>query len=216
MDIDTEWAQQQLELFVDAWLAYPRGSIGGAQFYETDLKKLVHELAPVVRAILARLEPSLALPSMDSLYDASQRDAAVRAASNGLGMLRHADALERLRLDTPRMRADGLHDWVWQAAQSFWSADQYAVAVEQAAKSVTAHTQHKCSVSLSDNDLMQQVWSEDAPRPGRPRLRLPGDRSTKTWQSRQRAAGSLAQGCYGGIRNVVAHHHDLDWLVLQP
>lgn len=44
----------------------------------------------------------------------------------------------------------------------------------------------------------------------RPRLRLPGDRSSLTWKSRQRGARALAQGCYAGLRNVVAHD-DPDW-----
>ena len=58
---------------------------------------------------------------------------------------------------------------------------------------------------------MSQVWSDEPPKADRPRLRFPGDRNAKTWQSRQRGARSLAQGCYGGIRNVVAHEHAPDW-----
>ena len=80
----------------------------------------------------------------------------------------------------------------------FWDAGAHAVAVEQAAKSVTAHTQHETGCQLADDDLMSQVWSDEPPKAGRPRLRFPGDRNTKTWQSRQRGARSLAQGCYGG------------------
>ena len=58
---------------------------------------------------------------------------------------------------------------------------------------------------------MSQVWSDEPTKADRPRLRFPGNRNAKTWQSRQRGARSLAQGCYGGIRNVVAHENAPDW-----
>jgi Protein of unknown function (Hypoth_ymh) len=105
----------------------------------------------------------------------------------------------RLRPEAPTLPADQLHPWVWDAARTFWDAGAHAVAVEQGAKSITAHTQQKTGCQLADDDLMSQVWSDEPPKAGRPRLRFPGDRSTKTWQSRQRGARSLAQGCYGAF-----------------
>lgn len=95
--------------------------------------------------------------------------------------------------------------------ERFWDADARAVAVAQAAKSITTRTQQKTGCQLADDDLMSQVWSDEPPKADRPRLRFPSDRNTKTWQSRQRGARSLAQGCYGGIRNIVAHEHAPDW-----
>jgi hypothetical protein len=41
-------------------------------------------------------------------------------------------------------------------------------------------------------------------------LRLPGDRKSKSWISRQRGLQALGQGCVAGIRNVVAHDHALE------
>ena len=107
------------------------------------------------------------------------------------------DVASRLRAEAPALPADQFHPWVWDAARTFWDAGAHAVAVEQAAKSITAHTQQKTGCQLADDDLMSQVWSDEPPKAGRPRFRFPGDRSTKTWQSRQRGARSLAQGCYG-------------------
>jgi uncharacterized protein (TIGR02391 family) len=136
----------------------------------------------------------------------------IRAADRGLGMLADLDDVAtRLRPEAPTLPADQLHPWVWDAARTFWDAGAHAVAVEQAAKSITAHTQQKTGCQLADDDLMSQVWSDEPPKASRPRLRFPGDRTTKTWQSRQRGARSLAQGCYGGIRNIVAHEHAPGW-----
>jgi uncharacterized protein (TIGR02391 family) len=121
------------------------------------------------------------------------------------------DIATRLRPEAPTLPADQLHPWVWDAARTFWDAGAHAVAVEQAAKSLTAHTQQKTGCQLAEDDLMSQVWSDEPPKADRPRLRFPGDRNTKTWHSRQRGARAMAQGCYGGIRNVVAHQHAPDW-----
>ena len=122
----------------------------------------------------------------------------------------------RLRPEAPTLPADQLHPWVWDAARTFWDAGAHAVAVEQAAKSITAHTQQKTGYQLADDDLMSQVWSDEPTKADRPRLRFPGNRNAKTWQSRQRGARSLAQGCYGGIRNVVAHENAPDWRNSSP
>jgi uncharacterized protein (TIGR02391 family) len=136
----------------------------------------------------------------------------ITAADRGLGMLADLDDVAtRLRPEAPTLPADQLHPWVWDAARTFWDAGAHAVAVEQAAKSITAHTQQKTGYQLADDDLMSQVWSDEPPKADRPRLRFPGNRNAKTWQSRQRGARSLAQGCYGGIRNVVAHENAPDW-----
>jgi hypothetical protein len=64
--------------------------------------------------------------------------------------------------------------------ERFWDADARAVAVAQAAKSITTRTQQKTGCQLADDDLMSQVWSDEPPKADRPRLRFPSDRNTKT------------------------------------
>ncbi len=182
----------------------PPGGIG-----DRDVRARMHGLEPTARAVLRALDPNLA--NFD-LEDWAGEQQGIRAADRGLGMLADLDDIAiRLRPEAPTLPADQLHPWVWDAAQTFWDAGAHAVAVEQATKSITAHTQQKTGCQLVDDDLMSQVWSDDSPKADRPRLRFAGDRNTKTWQSRQRGARSLAQGCYGGIRNIVAHEHALDW-----
>jgi hypothetical protein len=52
---------------------------------------------------------------------------------------------------------------------------------------------------------MQEVFSPRPPETGKPRLRIPGDQSSPTVQSRQRGALQLGLGCFFAIRNPAAH-----------
>src|SRR5579884_242783 len=118
----------------------------------------------------------------------------------------------RLAPDSPALVASSFHSWVWASAQPFWQASLYRSAVHAAAVSITANTQRKVQrTDVFDDDLMHQVFSPDQPKPGKPRLRIPGDHNDKTIASRQRALMPFAQGCYAGLRNIAAHEHGPDW-----
>jgi hypothetical protein len=74
----------------------------------------------------------------------------IHAVDRGLGVLDDLDDVAaRLRPEAPTLPADQLHPWVWDAAGTFWEAGAYAVAVEQAVKSITAHTQQQTRSLLS-------------------------------------------------------------------
>jgi uncharacterized protein (TIGR02391 family) len=206
--MDRDWMRERLEEFRGVCEDYARSSEGD---YVGDrrIRARMFRLEPTAKAVLRALDLDLANFNLDTMAGEYE---GIKAADRGLGMLADLDDVaSRLRPEAPTLPADQLHPWVWDAARTFWDAGAHAVAVEQAAKSITAHTQQKTGCQLADDDLMSQVWSDEPPKAGRPRLRFPGDRSTKTWQSRQRGARFLAQGCYGGIRNIVAHEHALDW-----
>jgi uncharacterized protein (TIGR02391 family) len=206
--MDRGWMQERLEEFravCDQYARTTRADYVG----DRGTQARMHRLEPTARAVLRALDPDLANFDLDTMAGAYE---GIHAADRGLGMLADLDDVAtRLRPEAPTLPADRLHPWVWDAARTFWDAGAHAVAVEQATKSITAHTQQKTGCQLADDDLMSQVWSDEPPKADRPRLRFLGDRSTKTWQSRQRGARALAQGCYGGIRNVVAHQHAPDW-----
>jgi hypothetical protein len=198
----------RLEEFRAVCEEYARSS-EGEWVGNRDVRARMHRLEPTARAVLRALDPDLASFNLDTMAGEYE---AIKAVDRGLGMLADLDEVAiRLRPEAPTLPADQLHSWVWDAARTFWDAGAHVVAVEQAAKSITAHTQQKTGCLLADDDLMSQRWSADAPKADRPRLRFPGDRNAKTWQSRQRGARSLAQGCYAGIRNIVAHEHAPDW-----
>ena len=207
--MDYGWMRQRLEEFRDVCQHYADSRQPGSPYDIGQLRQRMYGLEPTAKAILRALDPGLAEFESE---DWAGEHAAIRAATRGLGMLADVDEVAvRLRPDAPALPADQFHAWVWDAARTFWDAGAYAVAVEQAAKSVTAHTQQKTACNLADDDLMAQAWSDDPPKPERPRLRLPGDRTSNTWRSRQRGARALAQGCYAGIRNLAAHEHEPAW-----
>ena len=133
------------------------------------------------------------------------------AASGGMAQAaadlaeEHADLL---RLDlgpcAPYIPADGLHASVWEAARPMWQAGATQDAVNAAARAVNARIQRKVGRrDVSDYELAMQVFDSQAPKPGKPRLRLPGDRSSQTWKSQQEGIKFFAAGCFRAIRTRV-------------
>jgi hypothetical protein len=87
---------------------------------------------------------------------------------------------------------------------------QVPVAVGQAAVSLSAHIAKKAASPLSDRELVAQVFSSSEPGPGQTRLHFAGDKSSRTWKSRQDGLHLIAQGTFAGIRNVATHTDD-EW-----
>jgi len=204
------WARDRLERFIAACRAYERDQ--KARRYEGYDENLYHEMIgqePTVKRIVSQLDPKLGdFNARNAMAGAAVAAGNVQAA---LGILADLDEVEKyLGPAGPVVHADDLHPWIWGPAAAFWDADKHAVAVEQAAKSLTAHIQQKAGSTLVDRELVAEVFSPKEGR-GRTRLWLPGDRSTDSWKSRQEGLHLLAQGAYAGIRNIVAHTHEPEW-----
>jgi len=121
------------------------------------------------------------------------------------------EARRRMRPDSPDLAADQLHPWVWEAAAPLWYAGSTQAAVLAAAQSVNARLQQKVSRhDSSDAALCRESFSRNAPVPGQPRLRFPGDHESDTWRSRQNGGIQFGAGCFEGLRNPAAHEHELD------
>ncbi|MET9209917.1 TIGR02391 family protein [Streptomyces bacillaris] len=58
-------------------------------------------------------------------------------------------------------------------------------------------------------ELHHHPLAGDAPKPGRPRLRLMADDGSDTFRSVHRGAMSFAEGCFAGIRNPNSHEDGL-------
>jgi Protein of unknown function (Hypoth_ymh) len=87
---------------------------------------------------------------------------------------------------TTRARIDALHEWVWTAAEPMWEAYAHREAVFAAARVINARIQQASGRhDISESDLVMQVFDPADPQPGKSRLRLPGDRTTASWRSRQ-------------------------------
>lgn len=122
-----------------------------------------------------------------------------------------ADADEYLGPAAPHLSAAHLHVWVWGAAQQHWESGHYRDAVLMAAKSINGRVQALVDRrDVSDNDLMKQALGTAEPKPGAPRLRIPGDHTSQIVRGQQEALMMYAAGAFGVIRNP-ATHDEQEW-----
>jgi hypothetical protein len=111
----------------------------------------------------------------------------------------------------PELIADQFHEWVWEAARPLWESGQRQEGIVAAARVINARLQQKLGRrDIGEAALCREAFTTDDPQPGRARLRFPGDRTSNTWKSRQNGGREFGAGCFIGIRNPVAHEHDLD------
>ncbi|MEU7242847.1 TIGR02391 family protein [Streptomyces sparsogenes] len=95
-------------------------------------------------------------------------------------------------------------------ARPLWQSGHLREAVTAAAKKVNAETQNKVGRrDVSETKLFKSAFSQDAPKPGRPRLRIMASDGSDTFRSLHRGAMSFAEGCYAGIRNPSSHEDGL-------
>jgi uncharacterized protein (TIGR02391 family) len=210
--MNSEWMRERLESFRTLCQAYQNDRRSTTDY--TDKQRVISDEMtshmPTVREILKRLDPALVQQVKEPDYLTGASDS-LRAVQEGLGILRDRDEwLVNLTPDAPSLTADQFHPHVWVAASALWDTGQYRVAVGQATVSLSAHIAKKAGSSLTERELVAQVFSPTAPGPNQLRLHLPGDKSSKTWRSRQDGLHLLAQGAFAGIRNVAAHTED-EW-----
>ncbi|MDB6426200.1 TIGR02391 family protein [Curtobacterium sp. 20TX0008] len=113
---------------------------------------------------------------------------------------------EKLGDNAPNLNAGGLHPWVWESAKSLWQSGHFREAVRAAAVKINAETQNKLDRrDLSEAALIQFAFSNDAPSPGKARLRPTGDDGGRTALSLRRGIAAYAEGCFAAIRNPLSH-----------
>jgi hypothetical protein len=106
----------------------------------------------------------------------------------------------------PVITPEDLHPWVWDAAKSRWQSGHRRDAIIATAAAINEHLQHKVGrQDVSDDKLIQEVFSDKAPEPAKPRLRMAGDPRNLTVISRQQGALQFGLGCVRAIRNPAAH-----------
>jgi uncharacterized protein (TIGR02391 family) len=163
------------------------------------------EAAEIVEPILDRVIPKWRtdVPADETGRWQQHREAAQRALVN---LRRGAELREKLGDNAPTLNAGHLHPWVWEGARSMWQSGHFRQAVVDAAKRINAEAQNKLGTrALSETDLTNQAFSDDPPKPDRPRLRLPEDDDGKTARSVRRGIRAYAEGCFAAIRNPAAH-----------
>ena len=167
-----------------------------------------------VRPILDRMYPSWREENNEDEYFefAQERDAAQRLIAR---IATEDEVLERLGDvdDSPNLSASELHLKVWAAARPQWDLGNHADAVDAVARYINSMLQAKIGrKDLSDLKLVQEVFSDKAPVEGKSRLRFPDVGGEETQDSMRRGVMSFGAGCFGAIRNPLAHlpDHEVD------
>lgn len=208
--MDVEWALQELRSFIDlTQLRQP--SSGGGVFFVGDFASPVGDesdiisSAQVVEQILDRVLPRwrIDVPDDGKKRWAQHHQASIRAVA---ALERQAELEERLGDNAPSVSVARLHPWVWAAARSLWQSGHYREAVRAAAVKINAETQNKVNRrDVAETDLFKQSYSDDAPQPGKSRLRPAGDDDGKTAKSIRRGVAAFAEGCFATLRNPASH-----------
>jgi hypothetical protein len=205
--MNREWMRERLDAFQALCSEYESEGRRTTDYTERQrqLSDQMSAAMPTVKAILNRLDPALAELICEPAYIGGAHDS-LRAAQQGLGILADFDEVAaNLAADSPQMDASRLHELVWASAGPLWDTGAYRVAVSQAAVSLSAHIAKKAHSSLSDRDLVNNVFSPNEPTAVSARLHLPGDKTSRAWRSRQEGLHLIAQGVFAGIRNPAVH-----------
>ena len=211
--MNREWMRERLESFKALCEAYgleTRSAHGEYTDKQRDINDHMASQMPTVREIVKRLDPALA-EHVELPTHTGGAYGSLRAVQQGLGILRDRDEwAANLAPDAPSLIADQFHPHVWAAASPLWDTGQFRVAVGQATVSLSAHIAKKAASPRSERELVSQVFSPGEPGPNQVRLHFAGDKSSRTWRSRQEGLHLLAQGAFAGIRNVATHTDD-EW-----
>lgn len=211
--MNRDWMRQRLEKFKALCETYDRVNQQSGYQWTATLDQLTSQIngeLPTTREIVKSLDPEL-LTQVTAPGYMTGASGAASAVEQALGILRDQDEWKaNLAPDAPSLVADQFHANVWKAAAAIWDTGQYRVAVQQGAVSLSAHIAAKAISPLTERELVQLVFKSDAPGQGQTRLHLPGDKTTKTWRSRQDGLHLMAQGAFAGIRNVATHTDD-EW-----
>jgi hypothetical protein len=108
--------------------------------------------------------------------------------------------------DAPVLDASELHPWVWEAARPHWVSGNHDAALWAAGINVNSRLQTKVGrKDLGETKLLQECFSLEPPKPGRPRLRLCGDENPDLFKDRHVGAMQVGGGLYAAVRNPLNH-----------
>lgn len=113
---------------------------------------------------------------------------------------------EKLGDNAPEMDTSNLHPWVWSNSQSLWANGHYRQTVMDATIQVNAEAQKKLGQrDVSETDWLNQAFSLDPAKGGKPRLRIIDNDGSPTYRSIHQGARAFAESLYSGIRNPAMH-----------
>ncbi len=114
--------------------------------------------------------------------------------------------LEAEAAQPPRIGAEALHPSVWGAASRLWRDGHYRQAVTAAAEAVVLMLKTRLErADIAETALWQEAYSDQPPKPGKPRLRWPGNPSDQDVKTMTAGLRFFAPGVQMTIRNSAAH-----------
>ena len=203
------WVVAQLEHFIE--ITAPKSTSTPGNFRSTRVASVperdVIKEQDVIEAILNRFYPGW---FEDNPTDRNFRWQQHRvAAQRCLAQIRRAEEIQSNLGDIgPRLRAAGLHPWVWEAAARLWDDGHRRMAIQSAATAIDTYTQAKLARNdLAGSDLMANAFNEKPASPIDPRLRFPEfQQGTPNWTSAHQGAKFFGMGCMMRIRNLATHN----------
>ncbi|WP_419552027.1 TIGR02391 family protein [Candidatus Poriferisodalis sp.] len=170
-------------------------------------------LHPLIEETAETIDPRGGRDRFKPLGRQWQWDGVIAHAERLAGILDQQETREALfEPSGPRLRADRLHRWVWDAARNLWDDGHYGHAVHDATKAVERQTQIKARrQDVYGKDMYSQAFSTKDPEVDAPRLRfteIDKDEQPQRWTSAHEGAQFLGMGCAQGIRNPQAHGTD--------
>lgn len=106
----------------------------------------------------------------------------------------------------PEIGAEAMHPLIWGAVSRLWRDGHFRQAVAAAAETLITYVKSRTGRNdLPETALWQEVFSEKPPEPGKPRLRWPGDPTSRDVKSMNAGLRQFAPGVQMTIRNDAAH-----------
>lgn len=194
-------------------LYYFKNDGGGDKLGWINTEKAITALVPAMEAIAEAVDQRLAnllmtpYPGAYAWTWTNARDATIQL----IGKLEHQDEVAAmLGPQGPTLQAQGLHQWVWEAAARLWGDDHRREAVRAAGEMITLQLQAKLDRrDIGGTDLVTQAFNSADPKPDAPRLRFAGlQQGTKPFTDAHDGAMFFGKGCFMAIRNPATHTLD--------
>ncbi|WP_420113804.1 TIGR02391 family protein [Pseudactinotalea sp.] len=106
----------------------------------------------------------------------------------------------------PRIAADSMHPWVWHAAEPHWTSGNHGAAIWAAAINLNSRIQQKVGrKDVGEGKLLQEVFSVEDPKPGKPRLRRVGAENLDLFNDMHVGPMNFGKGLFAAVRNPLNH-----------
>lgn len=115
--------------------------------------------------------------------------------------------LLRAEVEAPPLTGvQAMHPLIWGAASRLWGDGHYRAAISAGAEALVAQVKSLTGRNdVAETGLWQEAFSENAPAPGKPRLRWPGEPTDRDVKTMNDGLRQFAPGTQMVIRNPAAH-----------